>query len=215
MAAMMKLFGRLCICSLLAVVIAGCNDNVKDVGKGFHSNSLSAPWDGITNNTHFSCYCTDEEFCFSFKVTDTTLALTEPFTGESDVEPEDRVEIFFCPDSKMKEYYCTEMDPAGHILDYKAQYYRIMDYDWDFSTLQVCAEITASNYKVSGSVSLDELRSLGIKPGKKFWMGVFQADFTPEGDVHWFSLVPTNDKTPDFHKPDVLFPCKISTGSAY
>ena len=47
---------------------------------------------------------------------------------------------------------------------------------------------------------------MGMNLEKGFRMGVFRADFTPEGNVNWYSAVPSDDKSPDFHKPDMLFP---------
>lgn len=187
-----------------------CVGNIPDIGKGFRSDALSAPWDTLSNDTRFTCHSTADAFFFNFEVADSTLALTEPFTNEMDVDPEDRVEVFFCPDRKMKEYFCAEIDPLGRVMDYKARFYRDFDYGWNFSTLQVRSELTPWGYRVMGSVSLDELRSLGVNTEKGFGMGVFQADFTPEGSVHWYSLVPTDDVSPDFHKPDVLFACRMT-----
>jgi len=43
-----------------------------------------------------------------------------------------------------------------------------------------------------------------------FWMGVFQADFKPNGDVVWYSLKPTDDVEANFHQAKVMFPCKMT-----
>jgi len=202
---------RIFVLSIAILALAtGCEQNSVNVGRGLYIEALSAPWDGLTNDTRFTCHSTSDAFFFNFEVTDSTLSLTEPFNDEMGVELEDRVEVFFCPDRKMKEYWCAEIDPKGRVMDYTAGYYRKFDYGWNFSTLQTWSELTPWGYRVMGSVNLDELRSLGINPTKGFLMGVFHADFTPEGDMHWYSLVPTDDKTPDFHIPDVLFPCKMT-----
>lgn len=196
---------------LTALLFAfGCSKDFTDVGSGFRSDALYAPWDGLVNDTRFTCHSTADSFFFNFEVVDSTITLTRSFGGERDVEPEDRVEVFFSPGKKMKEYYCAEIDAEGHVMDYKAHYYRDLDYEWNFSTLKTFARLTPWGYRVMGSVSLDELRGLGMDLEKGFYMGVFQADFNPEGDVHWFSLVKTDDVSPDFHKPDVLFPCRMT-----
>lgn len=38
-------------------------------------------------------------------------------------------------------------------------------------------------------------------------MGVFRADFTTPNTVIWYSSVSINEPKPDFHKPNILFPC--------
>ena len=53
---------------------------------------------------------------------------------------------------------------------------------------------------------INELLEMGMNLEKGFRMGVFRADFTPEGNVNWYSAVSSDDKSPDFHKPDMLFP---------
>lgn len=183
---------------------------VPDVGTGFEVHGLHAPWDGLSNDTRFTCHSSTDRFFFNFEVTDSTLTVTDPYSGERDVEPEDRVEIFFSPDIKLKNYHCAEMDAMGRVLDYEAHYYREMDYDWDFSTLEIRTSILDWGYRVAGSISLDELRSLGIDTGKDFYMGVFQADFKPDGSAHWYSFIPKYDVEPDFHVPDVFFRCRMS-----
>ena len=180
-----------------------------DLGQGFSSGALHAPWDGRDNDTRFDCHSTAERFFFRFEVSDSTLTLTEPFTGERDVDPEDRVEIFFAADASLSQpYYCAEMDPLGRTMDYKAQTYRQFDFDWDFRTLEVRGQVTPWGYRVAGSVAREELASLGLDLEGGFWMGVFQGE--AGGEIRWYSLVPTDDATPDFHQPKVFFPCRMT-----
>jgi len=42
---------------------------------------------------------------------------------------------------------------------------------------------------------------------EEFYMGVFRADFTTPNTVIWYSSVSINEPKPDFHKPNILFPC--------
>lgn len=194
----------------LALVISCTDNNIADLGSGFQINEFHAPWDGLTNSTRFTCHSSSDKFFFNFEVVDSTLTLTEPFTGERDVEPEDRVELFFSPDAKLKNYYCAEIDYVGRVLDYQASYYRKFDFDWDFSTLQLWTSMTDFGYRVMGSIDLEELNALGIDTAGGFYLGVFQDDFKPDGSVHWYSLIPTDDAEPDFHKPDVFFRCRLT-----
>ncbi|MCM1197948.1 MAG: hypothetical protein NC308_03580, partial [Clostridium sp.] len=60
-----------------------------------------------------------------------------------------------------------------------------------------------------GKISRKELYELGLKPGNIVYMGVFRADFRPDGSVNWYSHVETDDDSPFFHKPDMLFPAVL------
>lgn len=188
----------------LLVSCGGRGGNVFHIGPVAEINTLHAPWDGLDDNTLFRCFSDSEWFYFMYEVEDATITLVEDYQGEKDVEPEDRVEIFFSPREEMDIYWCAEMDPAGRVLDYESKYYRIMDYGWNFRTLEIATNIKENGYTLWGKVSKEELRSLGVDLSN-FRMGVFRADFRPDGSVNWYSAVPTEDKSPDFHKPDLLF----------
>ncbi len=188
----------------LLVSCGGRGGNVFHIGPVAEINTLHAPWDGLDDNTLFRCFSDSEWFYFMYEVEDATITLVEDYQGEKDVEPEDRVEIFFSPREEMDIYWCAEMDPAGRVLDYESKYYRIMDYGWNFRTLELASNIKENGYTLWGKISKDELRNLGVDLSN-FRMGVFRADFRPDGSVNWYSAVPTEDKSPDFHKPDLLF----------
>lgn len=189
----------------LALLFSCNQSSLQDIGQGYTTYGLFAPWDGKETNTRFSCHSTAERFFFSFEVEDSTLTLVEPFVDERDVDPEDRVEIFFSPDKSLgKGYYCAEIDPRGNVMDYHAHLYRDLDFKWRFQTIKTDATITPWGYRVGGSISREELESLGIDLENGFWMGVFQADFKSGEKETWYSLVPTDDSEPDFHKEGVL-----------
>lgn len=190
--------------------MASCSETeFRDLGAGFQANAFFAPWDSLESPTRFTCHSTAEKFFFNFEVVDSTLTITEPFSSERDVEPEDRVEVFFSPDLKLKEYYCAEIDYLGRVLDYKAAFYRKFDFNWDFSSLSIWTSLTDFGYRVMGCIDIEELKNLGIDTEVGFYLGVFQDDFQPDGSVHWYSLIPTEDVEPDFHKPDVFFGCRL------
>lgn len=199
---------RIVIALLALSLLASCGNrgggNVFLIGPAAEINTLHAPWDGLDDNTAFRCFSDSEWFYFTYEVEDATITLKADYQGEKDVEPEDRVEIFFSPREEMDIYWCAEMDPAGRVLDYEAKYYRVMDYGWNFSTLELASNIKENGYTLWGKISKDELRALGVDLSN-FRMGVFRADFRPDGSVNWYSAVPTEDKSPDFHKPDLLF----------
>ena len=168
--------------------------------EGFH-----APWNGLDDSTLFRCFVSDSLFFFRFDTRDSTLALKGDFSNEMDVEPEDRVEIFFSHPGELDTYVGAEMDPAGHTLDYKCSFYRQFDYSWDFSTLDYLHEIRPDGYSVAGAVTLEELSWFGIDMFEGVQMGVFRADFRPDGKVVWYSMKSTDDEKPDFHQPKVFF----------
>lgn len=198
---------------LMILPLAACTTekgNVFGIGKETVTISgLHAPWDGLDDDTVFECAADDSLFLFSFRVNDSTLTLASSWKDEYDVMDEDRVEIFFTPDTLMTSYCGAEMDPEGHVLDYKAKYYRQFDYTWNFSTLKFSGKVYDTGYGVSGSIGLKELEQLGMDLCGGFLMGVFRADFHRDGSVNWYSAVSTDDETPDFHKPDMLFRAKI------
>lgn len=197
----------------LLISLQACSDDsvIPDVGQGFEAHALHAPWDGLDTDTRFCCHSTAERFFFSFEVADSTMVLTDPFTNEMDVSPEDRVEIFFSPTADLKSgYHCAEIDPHGRTMDYAARYYREMDFGWNFLSLETRAERTPWGYRVGASIARAELESLGLDLEGGFYMGAFQADFKPDGSVVWYSLIPTDDDEADFHKPGVLFNCRMT-----
>ncbi len=172
-------------------------------------DGLHAPWDGLEDDTLFRCFSDSDSFYFLYEVTDPTPTYAESFTGEATVENEDRVEIFFSPGQSMDDYYCAEIDPLGRVLDYSGHYYRNIDYSWNFRTMRLVGQLTENGYIVAGKVSKAELRELGCDLEGGFWMGVFRADYRQDLSVNWYSAVSTDDISPDFHKPDVLFFTKI------
>lgn len=197
--------------AILSLIAVACASNVPDVGQGFETCVFHAPWDGLEDNTRFSCHSTADRFFFSFEVEDSTLTVSESFDSERVADFEDRVEIFFCPSGGMKKgYHCAEIDPEGRVMDYAARYYREFDFDWDFSTLEVRSSIIPSGYRVACSISRSELEELGLDLDGKLKLGLFRDDFHDGEDVNWYSFVPTDDAEPDFHKDDVLFECRMT-----
>ena len=80
------------------------------------------------------------------------------------------------------------------------------DYEWNFKSLEICSIKDEKGYIVAGRLSVSELLELGIDL-EEFYMGVFRADFTTPNTVIWYSSVSINEPKPDFHKPNILFPC--------
>ena len=187
------MFGKSFVFLSSLLALAGCASGVvEDVGAGFESRHLHAPWSGAVNDTRFCCHSTADRFFFSFEASDTTLTLSESFPSKRTVDYEDRVEIFFCPSGGMeKGYHCAEIDPSGRVMDYAARYYREFDFGWNFKTLQTCSALTPFGYRVSGSVSRDELEELGLKTltiNTGVFDPVFEADVSnvEVAGIRWF-----------------------------
>lgn len=171
-------------------------------------DGLHAPWDGLNDDTRFRCFADDGRFYFFYDVVDSTITISRDYKGERDVDFEDRVEIFFSAHNDMRRYYCAEIDPLARVMDYSAEFKARLDYSWNFKTLRAFGGLTETGYSVAGYVSLDELKQFGID-FNDFYMGIFRADFHSDGSVNWFSHVETDDESPYFHKPDMLFNAKI------
>jgi len=147
----------------------------------------------------------DDRLRFAFTVTDATPTHIPVFTNEVEVAAVDRVEIFLSPTADLtKRYYCLEMTPEGHILDYAAESYRKMDAGWTCRSLELTCRITDGGYEVAGSLDWKEMEALGLTRANVH-LGVFRADFRAGGElVSWLSACPI-DATPDFHRPGSLF----------
>ena len=160
------------------------------------------------DSTVFTCRRSEGRFHFRFSVRDVTpCAASERGLPERTLESFDRVEVFLSPEADMsRAYCCIEIGLAGDVLDYRAEFYRKMDYAFGLKTLKVQTRRSADGQTVEFTVSEQELAEAGIK-SDSFYLGVFRADFAPGGRlVDWFSAMPHGAGEPDFHRPCHLFP---------
>lgn len=176
-----------------------------EIGFSFPWEHKAAPF------TEFRALCNDNYFYFSFTAHDQDIVVQEKFDTESVVAEEDRVEIFFACDDKLKEYFCLEVDPRGRVLDYAASYYRRFDNSWDLSGVRTAASITDKGYTVEASVPLKSLEAVGLPPlcpGRLLKVGLFRADFNygPNSKLQerWISWVAPAAEKPDFHVPSAF-----------
>lgn len=204
------------VAAVLPLMAAACGgvtekdgDGIFAIGGAAGICGLHAPWDGLEDRTRVSLFSDGDDLCILYEVEDTTLTVTEDYRGENDVEPEDRVEVFFSAGPDMDLYHCAEVDPLGRVLDYSCRYPSRMDYGWDFGTLRVMSGLTEDGYAVTLKVSLAELEGLGIDLEKGFYMGIFRADYRADGSVNWYSHVESGDSSPNFHQPKMLFRARI------
>jgi len=172
---------------------------------------FSFPWENRpAPATEFRSFRDDRTLYFSFRVHDADVVI-EAFNGESTLDREDRVELFFARDDALRHYYCVEVDPCGHVHDYAASFYRRFDSSWNCPGIRTAASRTKQGYVVEGSIPLETLESLGVlsrDADSSVRAGIFRADFrhghgaAPE--EHWISWIDPGTKEPDFHVPSAL-----------
>jgi hypothetical protein len=162
------------------------------------ATSFAALWDGKW------LYCL-------YRVTDDSVITPVKKNNKLDVGAADRVEIFMMRDSTMLPYYyCLEMDVAGRVLDYRASYYRKMDYKWEWPTDQFMIKTARvkDGYTVEIAISIQSLNKLGLLRNKRLRAGLFRAErkSMKEGTagLHWISWVKPKAKKPDFHIPSAF-----------
>ena len=167
---------------------------------------------------------------FTFRVHDTDIVVLDELRDKEDVVFEDRVEMFFSRDDRMKDYYCAEIDARGRVFDYRASYYRQFDPKWSCAGLETKASPLKEGYVVEGRIPLATFEALGfprLRPGAKMRCGLFRAEFSHDRSgrpvaqretIHnrgrqfdgtppveeWISWVDPRTKEPDFHVPSSL-----------
>lgn len=173
--------------------------------------NLHSPWETENiDSTVFRCFISQNYFNFCFEVIDRTIFVME-YDDEITVAKGDRVELFFSSTSDLSRYYCLEISPFGNKLDYKAEFYRVFDYLWNFNDDEISHTITSNGYIVESRILLSELSNLGIDLKNGFYLGVFRADFFEENEnsVIWHSWQNPTVKEPDFHIPSAFEKSKI------
>lgn len=140
------------------------------------------PWkEKAAPPTEFRALCDDAHLYFAFRVEDADVFTLKKHRDEMDGVFEDRVEIYFSRDDQMGDYYCFEVDSRGRPLDYHGQYYRHLDFGWNWPGLQTSGKPTADGYVVEGRVPLGSFEALGfprLRPGVKIRFGIYRAEFS-------------------------------------
>jgi hypothetical protein len=164
--------------------------------------------------TDFQARIADGKLSFTFDCEDRDLVVSREWRGESTLDGEDRVEIFFARDPGLARYWCVEIDPQGRVHDYAASHYRKFDSAWDCPGLKTTGTRSKSGYRVTGSIPLETLENLLGKPvtsGASIRVGLFRAEFYGSGpsargeaNDNWLSWVRPSVKTPDFHVPSAF-----------
>lgn len=188
-------------------------------GKGTHTawnkahvlTDFSFPWESDkAPATSFSALWDGQWLYCLYRVPDDSVITLVKKNDKLEVGASDRVEIFMTPDSAMTPYYCLEMDATGRVLDYRAFYYRKMDYTWQWPQQQCIIKTTASKegYIVEIAISIQSLQNLGLLQNKRLRAGLFRAEGKSiqagKASLRWISWVKPNSAKPDFHIPSAF-----------
>ena len=164
---------------------------------------------GGVDRTGVAIYDEGEDIIIRFEVEDKTITYNKNFNTERDIEIGDRVEIYFAPDKTLENwYYAIEVDPVGHVLDYRVKHYRQFDYDFNFKSVRAEAKVGDDGYSVKILISKKELKELDIDVSEAA-IGIFRADYSvPKELVDWASAAPFPSGEADFHQPKMFFSAK-------
>ena len=192
---------------------------------------FSFPWnEAVAPPTEFRALCDDRYLYFAFRTQDADIVVLDQLRDKGDVVFEDRIEMFFCRDDRMTEYYCLEIDPRGRIFDYSSSYYRQHDWSWSWPGVEARGTLREDGYDVQGRIPLASFEQLGFpRPavGVKIRCGLYRAEFShrhgDEADdgqpsIHtpgrqlggppplenWISWIDPGTAEPDFHVPSSL-----------
>ncbi len=150
----------------------------------------------------------DDRFYFRFDVESILVRTYLAENHKMEVLDSDRVEIFFRRNDRLDPYYCLEIDALGRVLDYRASFYRIFEYEWQWpgnNQLKVESAQIESGYIVEGSITLASLRDLALLDNNELQAGLFRGECLkvrdPQSGFSWISWVKPDSDQPDFHIP--------------
>jgi hypothetical protein len=168
--------------------------------------------------TQFKALWDKEKFYFRFVVTCKNVYVFVDKNTKMEVLPSDRVELFFRIDEHLNPYFCIEIDSLGRVLDYRARYYRLFEYEWQWpgcNELEVKASYTHEGYIVEGALGLKSLKELGLIQNNCLHAGLFRGERLSSAEnntFRWISWVAPYSDKPDFHIPSVFGILKLSEG---
>jgi hypothetical protein len=187
------------------VDLAG-NLNAIDWSKSQKITDFISPWREAPANTSFRSLHDRDYFYFRFEVVEPNILVYRDSDHEEEVVRSERVEIFFRQNDALDPYYCLEMDASGRVFDYQAAHYRKFkpEWGWPDGHLEVIATDTDDGYVVTGKISLESLRALGLLSENRLQAGLFRGRRTSEksdtdAEFHWVSWVDPQTEQPDFH----------------
>ncbi len=175
--------------------------------EAFIVSDFSYPWQRQkAPTTQFSAYYDQSHIHFRFLAEGPRPLVFVDNNNKMEVIHSERVEIFFRSDERMQPYYCLEMDPHGRVLDYKANFYRKFDRNWQWpEPLSIETDIQDNYYTVQGKISLSMLKKLDILKNNQIQIGLFRGHCVglkeKKASIKWISWVDSKTQEPDFHVP--------------
>ncbi|GAA4304628.1 carbohydrate-binding family 9-like protein [Aestuariibaculum suncheonense] len=171
-----------------------------------HLTDFNSSWNDEQNHkVEFKALHDDENLYVSFKVCDSNIYVNTKNNSIESIASSDRVELFFNIDDKLTPYYCLEIDPTPRVLDFKANYYRSFDYDWNWPKdhIQVKSIVKANYFVVEVVISKESLLNLGLLKAERIQTGIYRAKYnrTKDGIMEptWITWVDPDTDEPDFH----------------
>jgi hypothetical protein len=206
-------------------------DNDPDWSKAKVERDFIFPWkQAPAPATEFRALCDGRFLYFTFRVHDADIVVLDTLRDEEDAVFEDRVEMYFSRDGRMKDYYAIEVDSRGRAFDYRGSFYRQLDPKWNWKGLETAASPIEQGYVVEGRIPLESFEAMGfprLHPGARIRCGLFRAEFShdrsgrkvePKETIHnrgrkldgpppleaWMAWVDPKTEEPDFHVPSSL-----------
>lgn len=154
--------------------------------------------------TEAMAFWNEEHLVFAFDAVDRRVQASRPGTRESDVDRQDRVEVFLWSGRAGDSYACIEIGAMGAVHDYLARFYRHFDSTWSPGKWTHAVSSTPRGYRVELALPAESLLKLGLPlaRGTRWRLGLFRADFTPgehDGAPTWMTWVDAGTPEADFH----------------
>lgn len=190
-----------------SIVVNGNDDDKAWAAANILSHFIY-PWERTTAPlTSFSALWDGQWLYCLFTVKDDSINIYRIKNEKRETAASDRVEIFFKAGDKMQPYYCLEMDAAGRVLDYSAEYYRKMHYEWGWpkEQLAVKTSLIKDGYILEAAISISSLTNLDLLKDNRLQAGIFRAECTGiingRSNLKWISWIDPKSAEPDFHIP--------------
>lgn len=140
----------------------------------------------------------------AFAAGDRDIRAKPPTSNESDVDEQDRVELFLWSGRRDDSYACVEIGARGAVHDYLAHFYRRFDSSWSPAGWKHAVAATQDGYRVEAVLPAAEFEKFGLEPraGARWRLGLFRADFStvsPARPPTWVTWVDAGTPQADFH----------------
>ncbi len=151
----------------------------------------------------------ENKIVFSFNCVDEKIGAKPPSWDEMAVAPQDRVEFYLWSGNEQDTFISFEIAPLGAALDYRAQYYRFLNFGWKPETLNYSVSLTPQGYCMEAQIYIEDLAQAKIElyPGSRFRAGLFRSEVDSveqENEPTWITWVDASEPFPDFHIPRSL-----------